>query len=153
MAQPTPTPPNDKDERYRRVWDVVSGIPYGCVLNYGEIARLAGLPGRARMVGRALGLAPRSMQLPWHRVVNAQGRISFKPGGAKYRRQRELLEAEGVSAAKALVIDDMEDNLAAARDIGARTALVSAKEPREPWDFHAASFPELCRQILQAEVR
>ena len=64
-----------------------------------------------------------------------------------------LLEAEGVSAAKALVIDDMEDNLAAARDIGARTALVSAKEPREPWDFHAASFPELCRQILQAEVR
>ncbi len=96
MAQPTPTPPNDKDERYRRVWDVVSGIPHGCVLNYGEIARLAGLPGRARMVGRALGLAPRSMQLPWHRVVNAQGRISFKPGGAKYRRQRELLEAEGV---------------------------------------------------------
>jgi methylated-DNA-protein-cysteine methyltransferase-like protein len=97
MARPTPTTnPNDKDERYRRVWDVVSGIPSGCVLNYGEIARLAGLPGRARLVGRALGLAPRSMQLPWHRVVNAQGRISFKPGGAQYRRQRELLEGEGV---------------------------------------------------------
>jgi len=88
--------PTTDDDRYRRVWDVVAGIPAGCVLNYGAVARLAGLPGRARMVGRALGLAPKSMQLPWHRVVNAQGRISFKPGGAKYRRQRELLEGEGV---------------------------------------------------------
>ncbi|MDT8438725.1 MAG: MGMT family protein [Wenzhouxiangellaceae bacterium] len=84
------------DDRYPRIWDVVAGIPAGCVLNYGEVARLAGLPGRARLVGRALGLAPKSMKLPWHRVVNAQGRISFKPGGAKHRRQRELLEAEGV---------------------------------------------------------
>lgn len=88
--------PHSEDDRYRRVWDVVAGIPAGCVLNYGEVARLAGQPGRARMVGRALGLAPKSMGLPWHRVVNAQGRISFKPGGAKYRRQRELLEGEGV---------------------------------------------------------
>jgi len=94
-AKPT-DPPTTDDDRYRRVWDVVAGIPCGCVLNYGEVARLAGQPGRARMVGRALGLAPKSMQLPWHRVVNAQGRISFKPDGAKYRRQRELLEAEGV---------------------------------------------------------
>lgn len=98
MTKKTSNPINsdNNDDRYRRVWDVVAGIPYGCVLNYGEVARLAGLPGRARMVGRALGLAPRSMKLPWHRVVNAQGQISFKPGGAKHRRQRELLEAEGV---------------------------------------------------------
>jgi len=88
--------PTDNEDRYRRIWDVVAGIPDGCVLNYGEVARLAGLPGRARLVGRALGLAPKGMKLPWHRVVNAQGQISFKPDGAKYRRQRELLEAEGV---------------------------------------------------------
>jgi len=93
----TQTPnPNPTDDRYRRVWDVVAGIPEGCVLNYGEVARLAGLPGRARLVGRALGLAPKSMALPWHRVVNAQGRISFRPDGEKYREQRRRLEAEGV---------------------------------------------------------
>lgn len=95
MSKKTPNP-TDNDERYRRIWDVVAGIPDGCVLNYGEVARLAGLPGRARLVGRALGLAPEKMKLPWHRVVNAQGQISFKPDGAQYRRQRGLLEAEGV---------------------------------------------------------
>lgn len=88
--------PAGNEDRYRRIWDVVAGIPRGCVLNYGEVARLAGMPGRARLVGRALGLAPRRLELPWHRVVNAQGRISFREDGPKYRRQRELLEAEGV---------------------------------------------------------
>lgn len=97
MSATGPTSEATTDDRYRRVWNVVAGIPEGCVLNYGEVARLAGLPGRARLVGRALGLAPRSMKLPWHRVVNAQGRISFKPGGAKHRAQRRRLEAEGVT--------------------------------------------------------
>lgn len=96
MSQAGSKPPVSNEDRYKRVWAVVAGIPSGCVLNYGEIARLAGLPGRARLVGRALGLAPKKMGLPWHRVVNAQGKISFRPGGAKHRRQRELLEAEGV---------------------------------------------------------
>jgi len=64
-----------------------------------------------------------------------------------------LLEAEGVSAANTLVIDDMEDNLAAAREIGARTALVSEKSPSGSWDFHATTFPDLCCQILQAKVQ
>ncbi len=97
MSAPRPAGETTTDDRYRRVWNVVAGIPEGCVLNYGEVARLAGLPGRARLVGRALGLAPRSMKLPWHRVVNAQGRISFEPGGAKHRAQRMRLEAEGVT--------------------------------------------------------
>ncbi|MDT8409511.1 MAG: MGMT family protein [Wenzhouxiangellaceae bacterium] len=87
---------DSQDHRYARIWSVVAGIPAGCVINYGEVARLAGLPGRARLVGRALALAPKKMQLPWHRVVNVQGQISFKPNGARYRRQRELLQAEGV---------------------------------------------------------
>jgi methylated-DNA-protein-cysteine methyltransferase related protein len=84
------------EDRYQRIWEVVDGIPEGCVLNYGEVARLAGLPGKARLVGRALGRAPKKMQLPWHRVVNAQGQISFPEGSSKGGRQRELLEAEGV---------------------------------------------------------
>lgn len=86
---------SDQD-RYQRIWEVVAGIPEGCVLNYGEVARLAGLPGKARLVGRALGRAPKRMALPWHRVVNAQGQISFPDSSPGARRQRELLESEGV---------------------------------------------------------
>ena len=93
MSEKTTAP---EEDRYQRVWEVVEGIPPGAVLNYGEVARLAGYPGRARMVGRALGRAPRSRQLPWHRVVNAQGKISFPVDSQKYRTQRRLLEAEGV---------------------------------------------------------
>lgn len=84
------------DDRYQRIWEAVAGIPAGCVLNYGEVARRAGLPGKARLVGRALGRAPRRMALPWHRVVNAQGKISFPDGSDKGARQRRLLEDEGV---------------------------------------------------------
>ena len=85
-----------QEERFRRIWEVVEGIPEGCVLNYGEVARLAGLPGRARLVGRALARAPKKRALPWHRVVNAQGKISFAADSARGQRQRKLLEAEGV---------------------------------------------------------
>jgi len=87
---------SSQEERFRRIWEVVEGIPEGCVLNYGEVARLAGLPGRARLVGRALARAPRNRPLPWHRVVNAQGRISFAADSVRGQRQRRLLEAEGV---------------------------------------------------------
>ncbi|WP_376696973.1 MGMT family protein [Wenzhouxiangella sp. EGI_FJ10305] len=91
----TTDPVSDVD-RYQRIWEAVAGIPRGCVLNYGSVARLAGLPGRARLVGMALGRAPRKMALPWHRVVNAQGMISFPEGSRKCAEQRRLLEEEGV---------------------------------------------------------
>ena len=84
------------DDRFQRVWEVIEGIPSGCVLNYGEVARLAGYPGKARMVGMALGRAPKKRKLPWHWVVNAQGRISFPEDSDRYKTQRQLLEAEGV---------------------------------------------------------
>jgi len=83
-------------DRFERVWDVIEGIPPGCVLNYGKVARLAGYPGKARMVGMALSRAPKKRQLPWHRVVNAQGKISFPDGSDKAKAQRKLLESEGV---------------------------------------------------------
>jgi methylated-DNA-protein-cysteine methyltransferase-like protein len=85
-----------QEQRFMRIWDVVDGIPEGCVLNYGEVARLAGLPGRARLVGRALARAPKKRALPWHRVVNAQGMISFAPDSSRGQRQRKLLVDEGV---------------------------------------------------------
>ena len=81
---------------YRNVWKVVSEIPSGHVLTYGEVARLAGLPGAARRVSQALRRAPRGMNLPWHRVINSQGKISFPEDSSGWIRQKDMLEAEGV---------------------------------------------------------
>ncbi len=75
---------------------VVSRIPRGQVASYGQVAELAGLPGRARLVGRILSRLPANSNIPWQRVVNARGEISFAKASDAYRRQRELLEQEGV---------------------------------------------------------
>jgi methylated-DNA-protein-cysteine methyltransferase-like protein len=85
----------DPDERATRILAVIDSIPRGRVATYGQVAREAGLGRRARFVGRILAqLAPAS-ELPWHRVVNAAGQISLRPGrGAAL--QRRLLAREGV---------------------------------------------------------
>jgi methylated-DNA-protein-cysteine methyltransferase-like protein len=80
----------------RSVWKVVQDIPPGNVLTYGEVARLSGNPRYARRVSQALRWAPRSMALPWHRVINAQGKISIPKDSPGYQVQKELLESEGV---------------------------------------------------------
>jgi methylated-DNA-protein-cysteine methyltransferase-like protein len=79
-----------------RIWKAVADIPHGEVASYGGIARRAGAPRRARFVGHALKVAPASLKLPWHRVLNAQGRISLPAGSKAHRMQRRLLEEEGV---------------------------------------------------------
>ncbi|MCB1845489.1 MAG: MGMT family protein, partial [Halioglobus sp.] len=71
-------------------------IPAGNVATYGDVARLAGTPGAARHVGAVLHALPADSGLPWHRVVNAQGRLSLRPGTAAGRLQKTRLEAEGV---------------------------------------------------------
>jgi len=81
---------------YRNVWKVVSEIPSGHVLTYGEVARLAGLPRAARRVSQALRRAPRDMELPWHRVINSQGKISIPEGSNGWKMQKDRLEDEGV---------------------------------------------------------
>lgn len=80
-----------------RIYAVVRRIPPGRVSTYGRIAALSGLSGRARLVGTCLREAPRGARLPWHRVVNASGRLSLPAGSAAHARQRRLLEAEGVA--------------------------------------------------------
>lgn len=75
---------------------VVSRIPFGRVASYGQVAELAGLPGRARLVGRTLSRLPVNSNIPWQRVVNSRNQISFASNSDAYRRQRQLLEGEGV---------------------------------------------------------
>lgn len=64
---------------------------------YGQIAILAGLRGHARQVGYALAALPAGSNVPWHRVINAQGCISLRTRyGDGDNRQRRLLEKERV---------------------------------------------------------
>ena len=87
-----------------RIWQIVAMIPPGRVSTYGEIARQAGMPGAARRVGKALRDLPDDTRIPWHRVVNAQGRISLPEGSPSRMYQRTQLETEGLvfSAANTL---------------------------------------------------
>jgi methylated-DNA-protein-cysteine methyltransferase-like protein len=81
---------------YELIYSVVRRIPRGRVATYGQVASLAGLAGHARQVGYALHALPDATAVPWHRVVNAAGRISVRaaPGGELV--QQLLLEKEGV---------------------------------------------------------
>ena len=81
---------------YKSVWKVVSEIPSGHVLTYGEVARLSGMPRAARRVSQALRRAPRGLNVPWHRVINSQGKISFPEDSSGWIRQKDMLEEEGV---------------------------------------------------------
>jgi len=78
------------------IWHVVCAIPRGQVSTYGEVARAAGFPGRARQAGFALKVAPDELNLPWHRVVGAGGRIVFPKSSREHREQARRLRAEGV---------------------------------------------------------
>jgi methylated-DNA-protein-cysteine methyltransferase related protein len=71
----------------------VRAIPRGRVATYGQIARLAGLGGQARRVGYALSALPAGSRVPWHRVVNAAGRISERRPPKSRRRPVLLMSA------------------------------------------------------------
>lgn len=91
-GKPTETPA----ERHRRlILAAVRAVPRGQVAGYGEIARRAGLPGRARLVARFLS-AGDEPGLPWHRVLRSDGRVAFPPGSEGFDEQVQRLRAEGV---------------------------------------------------------
>jgi methylated-DNA-protein-cysteine methyltransferase related protein len=81
---------------YQKIYSVIRRVPRGRVATYGQIARLAGLPGHARQVGYALHALPSATAIPWQRVVNASGGISLRSTNGAIT-QRILLEREGVS--------------------------------------------------------
>jgi methylated-DNA-protein-cysteine methyltransferase related protein len=83
---------------YEKIYETVKRVPYGKVATYGQIANLAGLYRKARLVGYALFRVAPDADVPWHRVINAKGEISESPfrEGNDYL-QRSLLESEGIT--------------------------------------------------------
>lgn len=77
-----------------RICSVLAAVPRGTVITYGDLAAMAGYPRAARLAGQTLRKLPRDTKLPWHRVINAQGRISLPEPRA--HTQREKLEREGI---------------------------------------------------------
>jgi methylated-DNA-protein-cysteine methyltransferase-like protein len=86
----------NRSEDYDLIYSMIMLIPKGRVATYGQIADLAGLPGHARQVGYALRALPSDSGVPWHRVVNASGRISRRFDPVSEEEQRILLELEGI---------------------------------------------------------
>ncbi len=82
---------------FGKVYQVLALVPPGKVVSYGQIAAWLGDPRAARTVGWALHSLPEGHDLPWHRVINAQGRITTSCMGHTSHRQRDLLEAEGIA--------------------------------------------------------
>ena len=83
-------------EKIQAIWMVVDQIPEGKVCTYGKVAELAGLKGYARYVGYALQQLSAGSMIPWHRVVNSRGMISFPEGSERYQTQRQRLFDETV---------------------------------------------------------
>ncbi|QER38929.1 MGMT family protein [Acinetobacter suaedae] len=87
----------NEHELHRQILEVVNLIPYGKVASYGQVAKLAGLPKHARLVGFVLKHLDRESKVPWHRVINSRGQISINKINNKGENvQQCLLEAEGV---------------------------------------------------------
>ena len=96
MSANTEIKKTEEGNWHQSVWKVVSEIPSGHVLTYGEVARLSGMPKAARRVSQALRRAPKNLNVPWHRVINSQGKISFPEDSSGWLRQKDMLEEEGV---------------------------------------------------------
>lgn len=79
----------------KQILDAVRRVPRGCVASYGQVAREAGLPGRARLVGRVLAQST-DQKLCWHRVLNAQGKISLPKVSPAHAEQKRRLRHEQV---------------------------------------------------------
>lgn len=87
----------DRAARLQAIWDTVRDIPRGRVASYGQVAEIAGLPRGARQVGYALKQLPTDHDVPWHRVLQASGRIAFERGSRPYREQAKRLVEDGVT--------------------------------------------------------
>jgi methylated-DNA-protein-cysteine methyltransferase-like protein len=87
---------SQSDSTYTKIYDIARRIPRGKVATYGQIARLAGFPKHARLVGYAMHSIPDGEDIPWHRVINSKGEISLRSAPGCENQQQTMLEAEGV---------------------------------------------------------
>jgi methylated-DNA-protein-cysteine methyltransferase-like protein len=87
---------NPKQQHLQAIYLALASVPAGRVVTYGQLAAMAGLPRAARLAGRALKDLPEATELPWHRVINAQGRISLPEDSASYQEQKRRLQLEGI---------------------------------------------------------
>ena len=87
---------NIQQQRREAISLALAQIPKGKVISYGDLAKLAGLTNGARFVGKTLSNLPKGSTLPWHRVINSQGKISLPPNSPSYEKQHQRLVREGV---------------------------------------------------------
>ena len=85
-----------------KIWKQVNSIPAGRVMSYGDIARAAGFPRHARMVSKAMSRS--TLPLPWHRVIRSNQTLAFEKQSDAYKKQKKLLEKEGVIITNGKVI-------------------------------------------------
>ena len=83
--------------RMQRIWDTIRDIPKGRVASYGQIAEIAGIPRGARQVGYALRRLPDTQVVPWHRVIQASGKIAFDKDSPQFEEQKKRLAMDGVA--------------------------------------------------------
>lgn len=88
---------SEAEQRRMALYAALGSIPAGQVVTYGQLAALAGLGRAARWVGSQLKRLPEGSQLPWHRVINHQGRLSVPVGSDTWMEQIQRLRAEGVN--------------------------------------------------------
>jgi methylated-DNA-[protein]-cysteine S-methyltransferase len=86
----------DTTDFHRRCWDACRRIPRGSVTTYGRLAAAAGSPGAARAAGRAMACNPYAPEVPCHRVVASDGRLTGYSGEGGVDRKAAMLAAEGV---------------------------------------------------------
>lgn len=91
---------NTQQQRKEAIYLALAQIPKGKVISYGKLAALAGLTNGARLVGKTLRDLPAGTDLPWHRVINSQGKISLPVDSESYRKQCQRLTKENVEIVK-----------------------------------------------------
>lgn len=96
-----------QQEAFERIWATIRRVPLGRVATYGQIAAEAGFPKRPRLTAQALAQVPPGLELPWHRIINAQGRSSLPEGSRGQREQLRRLQGEGVKIVRGRI--DLDD--------------------------------------------
>ncbi|RYZ92244.1 MAG: MGMT family protein [Moraxellaceae bacterium] len=85
-----------QEQRREAIYLALAQIPKGKVITYGNLAKLAGMPNGARLAGRLMCGLPAGSRLPWHRVINAQGKLSLPENSDSYQEQLKRLKKDGV---------------------------------------------------------